>query len=379
MDHAATSFPKPPEVSRQMLYFMEQVGCNVNRGGYAGAYSAAEHVLDTRERICKLFHFEQPENVIFTSSVTASLNFILKGLFRKGDHVLTSSMEHNAVMRPLVQLEKQGVAFDQIPCRVDGTLDVDTIAPRIQKNTKAIVLTHASNVCGTILPIEKVGALCKKHGLMFIVDCAQSGGTVPIDMLKMQIDVLAFTGHKGLMGPQGIGGFVVTDEAAKKMEPLIAGGTGSFSHLDTMPELMPDRFEAGTPNLPGIYGLNAALRFLDTTGTEAIRQKETNLTAAFLERLKDQSDLRIVGTGDANKQTAVVSLDFPNRDNAEIAFLLDSNYGIMTRCGLHCAPYAHKTLGTFPQGTVRFSFGYFNTMDEIAYAADRILSILQEV
>lgn len=379
MDHAATSFPKPPEVSRQMLYFMEQVGCNVNRGGYAGAYSAAEHVLDTRERICKLFHFEQPKNVIFTSSVTASLNFILKGLFQKGDHVLTSSMEHNAVMRPLVQLEKQGVAFDQIPCRVDGTLDVDTIAPRIQKNTKAIVLTHASNVCGTILRIEKVGALCKKHGLMFIVDCAQSGGTVPIDMLKMQIDVLAFTGHKGLMGPQGIGGFVVTDEAAKKMEPLIAGGTGSFSHLDTMPELMPDRFEAGTPNLPGIYGLNAALRFLETTGTEVIRQKETNLTAAFLERLKDQSDLRIVGTGDANKQTAVVSLDFPNRDNAEIAFLLDSNYGIMTRCGLHCAPYAHKTLETFPQGTVRFSFGYFNTMDEIAYAADRILSILQEV
>lgn len=379
MDHAATSFPKPPEVSRQMLYYMEQVGCSVNRGGYAGAYSAAEHVLDTRERICKLFHFEQPENVIFTSSVTASLNFILKGLFRKGDHVLTSSMEHNAVMRPLVQLEKQGVAFDQIPCRVDGTLDVDTIVPLIQKNTKAIVLTHASNVCGTILPIEQIGALCRNHGLMFIVDCAQSGGTVPIDMQKMHIDVLAFTGHKGLMGPQGIGGFVVTDEAAKKMEPLIAGGTGSFSHLDTMPELMPDRFEAGTPNLPGIYGLNAALRFLETTGTETIRQWETNLTVAFLERLKNRSGLRIVGTGDATKQTAAISLDFLNRDNAEIAFLLDSNYGIMTRCGLHCAPWAHKTLGTFPQGTVRFSFGYFNTMDEIAYATDRIISILQEV
>lgn len=379
MDHAATSYPKPSQVAEQMLYYVRQVGCNVNRGGYAGAYSAAEQVLDTRERICKLFHFSQPSNVIFTSSVTASLNFILKGFLHKGDHVLTSSMEHNAVMRPLVQLTKQGVTFNRIPCSDGGELDVDAIVPMIRKNTRAIALTHASNICGTIMPIERVGALCKEHGLKLIVDSAQTGGIEPINMQTMQIDALAFTGHKGLMGPQGIGGFVVTNEMASQMEPLIAGGTGSFSHLETMPELLPDRFEAGTPNLPGIYGLNAALCYLETTGIETIRKKEAALTAAFLKNIQGRDDIRIAGTGDAEKQTAVVSLDFPNRDNAEIAYLLDSKYGIMTRCGLHCAPCAHKTLGTFPQGTVRFSFGFFNTMEEIAYATDCITTILQEV
>ena len=379
LDHAATSYPKPSQVAEQMLYYVRQVGCNVNRGGYAGAYSAAEQVLDTRERICKLFHFSQPSNVIFTSSVTASLNFILKGFLHKGDHVLTSSMEHNAVMRPLVQLTKQGVTFDRIPCSDGGELDVDAIAPMIRENTRAIVLTHASNICGTIMPIERVGALCKEHGVKLMVDSAQTGGVESIDMQTMQIDALAFTGHKGLMGPQGIGGFVVTNEMASQMEPLIAGGTGSFSHLETMPELLPDRFEAGTPNLPGIYGLNAALSYLETTGIETIRKKEAALTAAFLKNVQDRDDIRIAGTGDAEKQTAVVSLDFPNRDNAEIAYLLDSKYGIMTRCGLHCAPCAHKTLGTFPQGTVRFSFGFFNTMEEIAYASDCITTILQEV
>lgn len=378
MDHAATSFPKPPEVGKQMLYYVEQVGCNVNRGGYAGAYSAAELVLDTRERICSLFHFSKPQNVIFTPSVTASLNMILKGALRSGDHVLTSSMEHNAVMRPLVQLEACGVSFDRIPCGSTGELDFDAILPLLCPNTKAVVMTHASNVCGTVLPIVRVGTFCKEHGLLFIVDCAQTGGTEPIDMQEMGIDALAFTGHKGLLGPQGIGGFLVTDALAAQMIPLIAGGTGSFSHLETVPELLPDRFEAGTPNLPGIYGLNAALRYLEETGIEAIRQKETVLTARFLVRMRECSNIRVAGTGDAAKQTAVVSLDFPGRDNAEIAFELDSRYGIMTRCGLHCAPNAHKTLGTFPQGTVRFSFGYSNTMEEIDYAADCIEAILSQ-
>lgn len=378
MDHAATSFPKPPEVGKQMLYYVEQVGCNVNRGGYAGAYSAAETVLDTRERICALFHFPKPQNVIFTPSVTASLNILLKGFLRPGDHVLTSSMEHNAVMRPLVQLQGCGVSFDRIPGSQTGELDFDAIVSLLRPNTRAIVMTHASNVCGTILPIAKVGAFCKEHGLLFLVDCAQTGGAEPIDMQEMGIDALAFTGHKGLLGPQGIGGFLVTDALAAQMAPLIAGGTGSFSHLETVPELLPDRFEAGTPNLPGIYGLNAALQYLEQTGIEAIRRKETALTARFLERMRGRDDIRIAGTGDAAKQTTVVSLDFPGRDNAEIAFELDSRYGIMTRCGLHCAPNAHKTLGTFPQGTVRFSFGYTNTMEEIDYAADSIETILSQ-
>ena len=310
-----------------MLYYIQQVGCNVNRGGYAGAYSAAELVLDTRERIGKLFHFPQPSNVIFTSSVTASLNFILKGFLKAGDHVLTSSMEHNAVMRPLMQLTKNGVSYDRIPCSGKGELNVNAMDSMVRENTKAIILTHTSNVCGTIMPIERVGAFCRERGLKLIVDCAQTGGTEPIDMEKMNIHALAFTGHKGLMGPQGIGGFIITDEMASQMEPLISGGTGSFSHLETMPELLPDRFEAGTPNLPGIYGLNAALCYLEKTGMDVIRAKESSLTAAFLKRMGGREDIRIAGIGDAAKQTSVVSLDFLKRDNAEIAFLLDSQYG----------------------------------------------------
>ncbi|MEM1484205.1 aminotransferase class V-fold PLP-dependent enzyme [Oscillospiraceae bacterium PP1C4] len=376
LDHAATSFPKPPEVARQMLYYMENVGCNINRGGYQAAYNAAELVLDTRERLCALFGFSNPRNVIFTSSVTASLNFILKGFLRGGDHVLVSAMEHNAVIRPLVQLQDCGVSFDRIPCNEQGELLLDAVEPLIRPETKAIVMTHASNVCGTILPVEQVGAICQKHRLKLIVDCAQTAGVESIAMEKMHIDALAFTGHKGLLGPQGIGGFVVTDELAAQMTPLISGGTGSFSHLEAMPEQLPDRFEAGTPNLPAIYGLNAALCYLEAYGIDRIRAQEQSLTERFIRQLSDYDKIRVVGVSDPRKRTAVVSLDFLSSDNAEIAFRLDSEYGIMTRCGLHCAPNAHKTLHTYPQGTVRFSFGHFNTeeeMDDTITAIDKIL------
>ncbi len=374
-DNAATSFPKPPQVIRHMVHYMEQIGSNINRGGYESAYSAAGMVLDTRERICTLFGFREPHNVIFTSSVTASLNVILKGYLHEGDHVLVSAMEHNAVMRPLVQLAQGGVAFDRIPCNEYGELELEAVEPLIQPNTKAIVITHASNVCGTILPVGQVGALCAAHGLKLVVDCAQTAGSEAIDMQKMRIDALAFTGHKGLLGPQGIGGFLVTDELAGRMTPLICGGTGSFSHLETMPELLPDRFEAGTLNLPAIYGLNAALRYLEECGIDQIRAREQALTSRFLERLSGNDKIRICGVNDAQKQTAVVSLDFLHMDNAQAAFLLDSEYGIMTRCGLHCAPNAHKTLRTYPQGTVRFSFGSFNTRAEIDRAADAVCKL----
>ena len=304
---------------------------------------------------------------------------LLKGLLRPGDHVLVSAMEHNAVMRPLVQLAQQGVSFDRIPANRDGQLPDSSLesclSSLLRPQTRAVIMAHASNVCGTILPIERVGAFCRAHGLFFIVDCAQTGGVESIDMEAMHIDALAFTGHKGLLGPQGIGGFLAHDALAAQMEPLLSGGTGSFSDLETVPELLPDRFEPGTPNLPGIFGLHAALQYLEQTGMDMIREREQALTQRFIERLHGDKRIRIAAESTA-RRVAVVSLDFIGADNAEIAFRLDSEYGVMTRCGLHCAPNAHKVLGTFPQGTVRFSFGHFNSEEQVDYTADAVLNIL---
>ncbi len=277
-------------------------------------------------------------------------------------------------MRPLTQLTENGVTFDRIPCNRDGELLVDEMESMLRPNTKAIVMTHASNVCGTLMPIEWVGAFCREHGLKFIVDCAQTGGTFPINMQAMHIDALCFTGHKGLLAPQGIGGFLITDSFAKELTPLFSGGTGSFSNLETLPLLLPDRFEAGTPNLPGIYGLNTSLNYLEKYGIDRIREQEQSLTQRIMESLTEKK-LRLVGVDDATKKSAIVSL---GKDNAEVAYRLDSEYGIMTRCGLHCAPNAHKTLGTFPQGTVRFSISHFNTITEIDYAVECIHKILAE-
>ncbi len=375
LDNASTTFPKAPGVVRQMKFFMEEVGCNINRGGYEKAYSASETVLDTREKLCSLFHFNDSRNVIFTMNITMALNELCKGFLKSGDHVLVSAMEHNAVMRPLVQISEHGVEFDRIPCNSRGELLLEQLEPMIKPNTRAVILTHASNVCGTLMPLKQVGAFCRQHGLFFIVDSAQTAGVFPIDMQDMQIDALAFTGHKGLLGPQGIGGFLVSDRLAAELKPLIAGGTGSFSQLETVPELLPDKFEAGTQNLPGIYGLNAALQYLQSYGIDAIRQTELSLAARLTHRLANCGRLRIVGA--ESEKAPIVSVDFTERDNAEIAYLLDSKCGIMTRCGLHCAPNAHKTLGTYPQGTVRFSISHFNTVAEIDEAADCVHKILE--
>ena len=376
LDNASTSYPKAPGVVENMRLFMEEIGCNVGRGGYAGAYSAGEVVYDTRERLCRLFHAPKPQNVIFTSNITASLNFIIKGMLRPGDHVLVSSMEHNAMMRPLVQMEKLGVSFDRIPCNSQGMLLLDQVEGLIRPNTRAILMLHASNVCGTVMPIREVGAICHKHGLRFVVDAAQTAGVFPIDIVDMHIDALAFTGHKSLLGPQGIGGFIIEDSLAAELDPLISGGTGSRSDSEEVPDFLPDRFEGGTMNLPGIFGLNASLQYLEKEGIGNILQHEQTLSKRFSEGLAAFDCARIAGTEDPMKRAPVVSVDFTGHDNAEIAFLLDSQYGIMTRCGLHCAPSAHKTLGTFPQGTVRFSIGPFNTPKEIDFAVDAIKAIL---
>ena len=372
MDNGSTSLPKAPGVGKAMADYIEKLGVNVGRGGYSEAYGAEEIVLNTRERLCELFNFKKAENVVFTSGVTASLNQLLKGLLKAGDHVITTSMEHNAVMRPLTQMKRIGVTFDAVPCKADGRLDPRRIEEFIRPNTKAVVMLHASNVSGTIMPAEQVGEICRRRGVYFILDTAQTGGAIPVDMEGMNISAIAFAGHKGLMGPQGIGGFIVTDEFAERMEPLISGGTGSLSHLDTIPDLMPDKFEAGTQNLPGIFGLHCALKYIGELGIKNICRREHELTEHLIEGFGGIKNIRIAGLTSADGRTGVVSLDFLHMDNADAAFELEQRFGIMTRCGLHCAPHAHKTLGTYPQGTVRFSPGYLTTDEEIAQVIEAV-------
>ena len=382
LDHAATSFPKPDEVSGAVYRYMTQNGCNINRGGYHSAYALEETVLETRERICALFHGDDCRNVVFTRNVTEGLNLLLKGYLKPGDHVLVSSMEHNAVMRPLTQLQRMGVEFTHIPCTQAGELIADEMESLLRENTKAVVMTHASNVCGTILPLYDVGVFCKKHGLRFFVDCAQTAGVFPIDMQQMNISAVAFTGHKGLLGPQGIGGIVLQSGLEREIEPLITGGTGSVSHTEEIPEFMPDRFEAGTPNLPGIVGLHAALGWIEQTGMDRIRKHELALTARLLGglcALENRGIVRVIGRRDCENRTGVISIQTLNMDIAQAAYLLDSRFGIMTRVGLHCSPSAHKTLGTYPTGTLRFSLGYANTEADVDAALHALEEIAHEV
>lgn len=380
LDQASTSFPKAPGVAQAMMDYLTMNGVNVNRGCYSSAYSAEEVIYETRQLLAELFHFSKCKNVIFTPNVTTSLNFILKGFLKPGDHILVSAMEHNAVMRPVVQLASSGISFDRIPCRTDGSMILEKVEELIRPETKAIVTLHASNVCGTRMPLDALGEICQRHQLYFVVDSAQTAGIVPINMDKMHIDALAFTGHKGLRGPQGTGGFLVSQELAEQMEPLISGGTGSVSHTEEIPDFMPDRFESGTPNLPGIYGLHEALLYLKTHSLQAINEKELSLTGYFLEQLQALDDtgrhIRIIGKKDLTDRNAVVSIQTPEIDMSQVAWQLDNEYGVMTRVGLHCAPNAHKTLGTYPAGTIRFSFGPENTKNELDFAIQGLKKIL---
>lgn len=378
LDNAATTFPKPPAVAQAVYRYMTGSGANINRGCYDAAYAVEEQVLETRQLLCELFHGPDCRNVIFTKNITESLNVLLKGFLRPGDHVLTSSMEHNAVMRPLVQLEKAGVTFTRIPCDSQGRLETDALERCLRPDTRLVVMTHASNVCGTVQPIARTGEFCHKHGLRFFVDSAQTAGVLDIDMAAAHIDALAFTGHKGLMGPQGTGGFVLADNMPAELEPLLSGGTGSLSHTEEVPDFLPDRFEPGTMNLPGILGLRQGLLFLRETGLDAIRRHEQALARRFregLRSLEEAGSLRVLAGRTDTEQVGVVSVQTLQKELSQAAFELDDRFGIQTRVGLHCAPAAHKTLGSYPTGSIRFSFGWYNTQEQ----ADLALSALTEV
>lgn len=375
-DNGSTSFPKAPGVSDAVKNLMDMGAFNINRGGYEEAYEISEQVLETRQMLKEMFDFDLVKNVVFTPSVTYSLNYIIKGFLKAGDHVVTSSMEHNAVIRPLVQMEKAGVQVDCAKADSRGVLDPQRVEELIKPNTRAIVMSAASNVCGTFLPLKEVGEICRRHNIDFIVDSAQMAGAFPMSMRELNISCLTFTGHKSLLGPQGVGGMLISEKMAEETEPLIAGGTGSVSHLETMPDFMPDRFEAGTMNLPGIIGLRAALLHHKKVGMGTIAAHELDLTMAFIDGLSEIKGAHIAGLNEREGRAAIVSVDFKEDDNARVAFELENKYGVMTRVGLHCAPRAHQTLGTYPEGTVRFSFGHGNNLDEVAFCLDAIKKIL---
>ena len=377
LDNASTTFPKAPNVANAMSDYLTNYGININRGSYALAYDVEDIIYTTRQRLNNVFNSHDPSHVIFTQNVTMSLNMVIKGLLKSGDHVLVSTMEHNAVMRPLTQLLDNGITFDVIPCDVTGSIEIDAIESLIRPNTVAIIINHASNVCGTIQSIQSIGALCKAHNLHFIVDAAQTAGVIPINVKACHIDALCFTGHKGLLGPQGIGGIILTKEIAQTLTPVIAGGTGSFSHLETMPTHMPDAFEAGTLNLPGIIGLNEGLSYIEAVGMKNIHNHELALTKTFLEGLRSITGINIIGKQDIQDRTAIVSITIDGMDPASIAYELESTYHIMTRVGLHCAPRAHQTLGTYPEGTVRFSFGYANTHEDVEATLSALNTIVK--
>ena len=379
LDNGATSYPKAPGVGEAMAHYITNIGCNIARGGYQQAYDAAGRVLEIREKLNSLVNGPGSRNVVFTPGATAGLNMLLKGLLRPGDKVLASPMEHNAVLRPLEQLKQRGVTVELLPCTQRGELILEGLADRLTSDVRAVILCHGSNVSGTRFPIEQVGPLCRERGIFFLVDAAQTLGAIPVDMAAMAIDGLAFPGHKGLLGPQGIGGLVITDALAGELEPLLSGGTGSMSESLDMPPFLPDRLEAGTLNLPGIFGLGAALDYLEGEG-EALRIREHKLAGHLWARLMEleEDGIRVLGSRDPSNRTGVVSIDFLKADNGEMAFRLEQEYGIQTRCGLHCAPLAHQTLGTFPQGAVRFSVGPFTTFEELDYVQDAVYRLLLE-
>ena len=375
LDNAATSFPKPPAVGARMREYVDEVGASVSRGSYQAAQQAELVTLRLRQRLCALFGFADPSHVILTPGNTWGLNMLLLGALRPGDHVLVSAMEHNAVMRPLTQLEKRGVAFDRIPCDAEGRLQTDRIEVMLRPNTRLVLLAHASNVSGTVQDAAAVGEICAARGIPFALDAAQTAGHIPLDFAALHLSALSVPAHKGLMGPQGMGALLLRPDFAKTLEPLVSGGTGSVSDSEDIPLYLPDRFEPGTPNLPGIYGWEAALEYLEDVTVEAVAAHDRALSARLLGGLRDVPGVSLIGPDTTEGRVGVFSLDFPGKDNAEIAARLEEEFGILTRCGLHCAPSAHRTLGTFPRGTVRLSLGWFNTEADI----DRALRAIKAV
>jgi cysteine desulfurase family protein len=376
LDNAATSWPKPTEVKEAMVAFLDRVGANPGRSGHRLSVEAGRIVYEAREALADLFHAPDPLRIAFGLNATDALNLALHGLLQPGDHVVTSSMEHNSVMRPLRALERQGVEVTVVPCSPEGLLDPRDVERALQPHTRMVVLTHASNVVGTLLPIREVGEIARRHGVLFAVDAAQTAGAVPIDMEADAVDILCFTGHKALLGPMGTGGLVLGERVdPSDLRPLRQGGTGSRSEFEEHPDFLPDLCEAGTPNAVGLAGLLAGVRWVQERGVEAIRAHEQALTTRLLEGLGEVPGVTVYGPRDAARQTGTVSFNVEGLEPSEVGLVLDEEYGVLCRVGLHCAPAAHRTLGTFPRGTVRFAVGCFTTLEEVDAAVEAVRAI----
>ena len=378
LDNAATSFPKPESVVAAMIFYQQAIGANPGRSGHGRSIDAGRVVYETRETLAHLFNIDDPLCLALTKNSTEALNIALLGVLKPGDHIITSSMEHNSVMRPLRFLESQGVSVSVILCSPRGELDPADVSKAVRNDTRMVVLTHASNVTGTIFPIEAVGLRLKEQGdIIFCVDAAQTAGALPVDVQRMKIDILAFTGHKSLYGPQGTGGLYIRKGLEKKIPPLMMGGTGSRSEFEEQPDFMPDKYESGTPNTIGIAGLGAGADFISGKTIAVIRAKEEQLAARFLDHMITLRDRVVVyGPNNAAGQTAVVSFNVRNITPSDAALYFEEKWGILCRPGLHCAPSAHRTIGTFPQGTVRFSFGFLNTSEDAEYAAEAVIGLI---
>ncbi len=373
LDNAATTWPKPESVYEVIDSFNRNIGANPSRGNSSKTLEAASVLLDTREALAQLFNFSDISRVIFTKNITEAINTTLKGYLHPGDHVISSSMEHNAVARPLNALKDRGVEVTYVECAPDGSLYPPDLEVNWKKNTRMVSLISASNVTGTIQPIKKIGQICRERGAVFLVDSAQSAGNVPINVEEQNIDILTFTGHKGLFGPQGTGGFYI--RPGLEIHSLIEGGTGSLSAETRQPDFLPDKLESGTPNTPGIAGLGAGVDFIQKTGLTAIQQHEKVLINMLIDGLKKIRGITIYGPANSERQVAVLSFNLAGLACGALSFLLDENYGISTRSGMHCAPLAHKTIGTLNQGTCRVSPSYFTTHKDIEMFLEAIFKI----
>lgn len=377
-DNAATSWPKPPETIAAMQNYLQNIGGSPGRSGHRLSIEAARIVFGAREKLAELFNIPDPLRIVLTKNATEALNIAIFGLLKPGDHVITSSMEHNSVMRPLRLMEARGIRITVIPCDKTGLLDPAQIAGAIEKNTKAIFITHASNVTGTVLPVADIGRIARDHDLVLCVDAAQTAGSYPIDVLDMNIDLLAFTGHKSLLGPSGTGGLYIREGLEKNITPLCVGGTGSRSEMEAQPDFMPDRYEAGTPNTAGFAGLRAGVEFVLSRGLDEIKSKEENLTKVFIEGIGNLPGITLYGQTSVDQRIPVVSFNIDGMDPAAVAWEIDERFKIMSRSGLQCAPAAHKTIGTYPVGTVRFSFSYFNTEEQVIQSIEALEQISRE-
>lgn len=373
-DNASTTFPKPKIVANSIYNYLVNVGGNANRSYYSNALEANRELLSCRDKVANLFNFEKSSNVIFTNNITTSLNMLIKGLLNPKDHVISSTMEHNSTLRPLIDCkENLNIELSLVEASKTGYISSDDILKNIKSNTKLVILSQASNVTGSVQDLKKIGSICSENNIFFIIDTAQSAGTIKVDMKELNASAIAFTGHKSLLGPQGIGGFILTDNLNDNCKHIISGGTGSLSHSLIQPDFLPDKFESGTLNMPGIIGLSNSIDFINNEGLTTISEKVRFLRKNLYNGLKNINNINVYGGDNNDLTTSCISINYKDVDPSEFSYYLDLN-GIKTRSGLHCASLAHKSINTFPSGTVRLSLSYFNNIDEVNY----VLSIINK-